>query len=379
MPNVLQVIQQGELRGAEVFALDLSGELARDGWKVGFLSLFGFDAPFSAAADAAGVNVSVARPDGHARGFDIRLAAQLRSVIDHGGYDVVQANGAATLKYLVAARRLSRRPWRLVYRAIGVGSFWRRGMARRLTYRWLLAQPDLIVAVCRAVADDLTRASGVDPRKVVVVPNGVQPARISSQPDERRRVRDSLGITPSERLLIYVGSLANEKNLGALVDAVAGCRREGVPVKALLVGDGPARAQLVADAARNGLGSAIQFLPAQGRVGAYFAAADLCVLPSLSEGMPAAVIEAGMAGLPAVAYAVGGVPEVIEDGVTGILLRAGDQAGLTGAVAALLRDDAGRAVLGRAAKSRYRKFEIATVAQAYRDAYDLLLEERLAG
>jgi L-malate glycosyltransferase len=379
MPNVLQVIQQGELRGAEVFALDLSGELARDGWKVGFLSLFGFDAPFLAAAAATGVHVNVARPDGHAHGFDIRLAAYLRSVIDRGGYQVVQANGAATLKYLVVAKRLSRRPWRLVYRAIGVGSFWRRGMAKRFTYRWLLAQPDLVVAVCRAVADDLTRASGVDPRKIVVVPNGVQPTRITSQPDDRRRVRDSLGVTPSERLILYVGSFAREKNLGALLAVVDGCRQQGVPVKALLVGDGPVRPQLVAEAARQGLQSAIQFLPAQERVGAYFAAADLCVLPSLSEGMPAAVIEAGMAGLPAVAYAVGGVPEVIEDGVTGVLLPPDDQAGLTDAVAALLRDDSRRAALGRTAKSRYRKFEIATVAKAYMDAYDGLLHERLAG
>ncbi|MGH2406388.1 MAG: glycosyltransferase family 4 protein [bacterium] len=378
--NLLQVIQQGELRGAEVFALDLSGELVRGGsWSVGLLSLLGLDAPFAAAAAEAGLDVTVVRPNGYAHGFDVRIAWALRALIERGRYGIVQANGAATLKYLVAARRLSRRPWRLVYRAIGVGSFWRRGAARRLAYRWLLAQPDLVVAVCRATADDLTQASGVDPRKVVVVPNGVQPARIGSRPGERERTRAALGVAPSEHLLIYVGSLAPEKNLRALVAVVAGCRRQGVSAHALLVGDGPVRDRLQDDVERQGLAAAVHFMPAQERVGAYLAAADLCVLPSLSEGMPAALIEAGLAGIPAAAYAVGGVPEVIEDGVTGVLLRADDEASLTAAVAGLLRDVGRRAAMAGAARDRYRRFEIATVARAYGDAYNALLEERLAG
>ncbi len=378
--RLLQVIQQGELRGAEVFALDLSGELVRGGsWTVGLLSLLGLDAPFAAAAADAGLDVAVVRPNGLARGFDLRIAWALRSLIERGRYGIVQANGAATLKYLVAARRLSRRPWRLVYRAIGVGSFWRRGAARRFAYRWLLAQPDLVVAVCRAVARDLTRTSGVDPRKVVVVPNGVQPARIGSRPGERDRTRAALGVAPSEHLLIYVGSLAPEKNLQAIVGAVAECRRQGVPAHGLLVGGGPVRDRLSEDITRRNLSECVHLVPAQERVGAYLAAADLCVLPSLSEGMPAALIEAGLAGIPAVAYAVGGIPEIVEDGITGILLRADDQDALAAAVVALLRDAGRRAAMARAARDRYRRFEIATVARAYGDAYTALLQERRAG
>jgi len=374
LPALLQVIQQGELRGAEVFALDLSRALAREGsWNVSVLSLFGMDESFVAAATRAGLHPTSVRPEGRAQGFDVRLVWKLRALIERGQYQVVQANGAATLKYLAVARRLSRRPWSLVYRAIGMGSFWRRGPARRLAYRWLLGQPDVVVAVSRAVADDLSAAAGVRAARAVVVPNGVDPLRIHHEPEDRERTRRALGVAPAEHLLIYVGSLAQEKNLTALIAVVAQCRQQGLPVKAVLIGDGPCRGQLAEEARRHQVEEAIHFLPGQGTVGPFLAGADVCVLPSLSEGMPALIIEAGLAGVPAVAYAVGGIPEVIEHGVTGMVLPMNDQPALAGAVATLLTDGARRTRMGQAARERYRRFEIAQVARAYSETYGALL------
>lgn len=130
------------------------------------------------------------------------------------------------------------------------------------------------------------------------------------------------------------------------------------------------------DVQRHRLEGAVHLLPSQDRVGRFLAAADLCVLPSLSEGMPAALIEAGLAGIPAVAYAVGGVPEVIEHDVTGVLLRVNDEPALIRAVAALVEDGARRATMGEAARVRYRRFEIAPVASAYSEMYWALLEGR---
>ncbi len=373
------MIQQGELRGAEVFALDLSSTLARDGtWDVALMSLFGVEHAYTAAAAAAGVGVAVVQPDGRASGFDVRVLRKVQAAIDAGGYRVVQANGAATLKYLVAARRLARRPWRLVYRAIGMGSYWRRGFSRRLVYRWLLSQPDRIVAVCGAVADDLVAAAGLNPARVTIVPNGVEPSRIASTSEDRPRVRTALGVGPSEILIVYIGSLAPEKNLGALVAAVARCRQEGLPVKALVVGDGPSRDDLRDLVRHHALDEAIVFQPAQDAIGPHLAAADLCVLPSLSEGMPALLIEAGLAGLPAVAYDLGGIPEVIEHDVTGLLVGAGDQVALTRAVATLVTDGRRRQALGEAARVRYRRFDIAVVARAYSAVYQALLDGQRA-
>ncbi len=377
MTGVLQLIQQGQLRGAEVFALNLARELAADGgWRVSLLSLSAVDEAYSAAAAEAGLSVDTAGSGDRPKRFEPGLAWALRTIIERRDCRIVQANGAATLKYVVAARRLSRRPWRLVYRAIGMGSYWRRGLARRLTYRWLLSHADLVVAVGRAVADDLVRGDRVDPRRVVVVPNGVRPGRITSASADRERVRAARGVSPSDYLLLYVGSLTREKNVAALVDLVAALRGQGLPVHALLLGAGNQRDHLVGEAARRGLAEAIHLQPPHQHPGAYFAAADLFVLPSDTEGMPAALIEAGMAGLPAVAYAVGGVPEVVEDQVTGRLVPPGDQSRLTQVVAELLGDGLRRRAMGEAARSRYRRFEISTVARAYGEAYMTLLRER---
>ncbi|MDR7522359.1 MAG: glycosyltransferase family 4 protein [Armatimonadota bacterium] len=375
--SVLQVIQQGELRGAEVFALDLVRALRRQGrLGVGLVSLFGIEETYRQAVREAGLDVAALRPDGRARGFDLRLVRAVREVIDEGGYQIVQANGAATLKYLAAARRLSRRPWRLVYRAIGMGSYWRRDPGRRWLYRWLFAQPDRVVAVSQAVADDLQRAAGVDPRKVTVIPNGVDGTRVYGGPTERTRVREALRIAPHECVALYAGNLAPEKNLHALLWIVRECRRQGAAVRALVVGDGPCRDALAADVEGLGLRDAVFLLPSQARIGPYLAAADLCVLPSLSEGMPALLIEAGLAGLPAVAYAVGGVPEVVEDGVTGLLAPPEDQEGLCRAVAGLVTDPARRTAMGEAARARCGRFEIGGISDAYSRFYAAVLDGR---
>jgi glycosyltransferase involved in cell wall biosynthesis len=374
MGGILQVIQQGQLRGAEVFALDLARTLSRQrGWRVSVLSLFAVEPAYLAAARDVGLTVAAVNPRGTSRGFDLRLAWQLRAIIEAGRYRLVQANGAATLKYLVVARRLARGAWPLVYRAIGFGSFWRRGRLRRWAYRWLLRQPDAVVAVCRAVAEDLL-ATGVRPARLHVVPNGVEPARLARRPADGLRVRASLGIPPGESLLLYVGSLAEEKNLPALVDVVAACRREGIAAHALFVGDGPAHPSLVQAAARLDVAAAVHVRPADQAIGPYLDAADLFVLPSTSEGMPAVLIEAGLAGLPAVASAVGGVPEVVQDGVTGRLVPPGDQAALAAAVRELLTDPQRRQAMGLAARLRYRRFEIAPIADSYGALYDRLLD-----
>jgi glycosyltransferase involved in cell wall biosynthesis len=378
--GVLQVIQQGQLRGAEVFALDLAAELARgEGWQMPVLALHAVDEPFARSAVAAGVDViRVGRGGaGRARALDVGLVWRLAATISRGRYRVVQANGSGTLKYLVAARWLSRGTWRLVYRAIGEGSFWRRARVRRLFYRWLLSEADVVVAVGQAVARGLG-GSLVEPRKVVVVPNGVSPARVQEESVERERTRLEFGVGPSEHLVIYVGAFSPEKNLGMLIEAIRRLRGEGWPVKALLLGDGPSRREHEEILRQNRLEDVIVLYPPQERIGRYLAAADLLVLPSLTEGMPAVVIEAGLMGLPSVASAVGGVPEIVADGLTGLLVPPGDQETFTRAIRSMLGDDTGRAAMGSAARARYRQYEIARIAVAYREVYMSLLTERAA-
>jgi glycosyltransferase involved in cell wall biosynthesis len=337
------------------------------------LSLGAVDVAYAEAAARAGVVVEQLAPGSAARRV-VRTVWSLRHAISTGRYTVVQANGAGTLKYLVLARRLGGGSCPLVYRAIGVGSYWRRGRARVTAYRWLLHQADRIVAVCEAVAADLLKAAAADPRRLTVIPNGVEAARVASTPHARERVRAALGVGPHDCLLVTVGSLTPEKNPGALVELVAACRRQGLPVRGLLVGEGRLLDALHVAIARARLDGTVRIMPPRSDLGACLAAADLFVLPSLTEGMPAALIEAGLAGLPAVAYDVGGVAEVVDDGVTGVLVRAGDAAELVQATASLVGAPARRAAMGQAARQAYRRFEITRVASAYQAVYQQLVD-----
>ncbi|MDR7543868.1 MAG: glycosyltransferase family 4 protein [Armatimonadota bacterium] len=373
MTHVLQVIQQGQLRGAEVFALDLSRALIQRGWRASVLSMADVDAAYAAAAAQAGVPLHVASARPRMPGLDARVVWRLREAIGAGGRQVVQANGAGTLKHLVAARQLGRGRWPLVYRAIGMGSFWRKGWVKAAVYRWLFNQADLVIAVCQAVARDLVEVSRIDPHKVTVVPNGVEPARLQAGPGDRDLVRATLGVGETDCLLVTVGSLTAEKNPEGLVELVAACRGQGLPVRGAIVGEGPLRAGLHAAIRRRGVQDAVSLVQPSLGLGSYLAAADVYVLPSHSEGMPAAVIEAGLAGVPAVAYDVGGLSEIVEDGTTGLLVSPGDVAGLVRAAAMLVRDPARRLTMGQAARRQYRRFRIGMVARSYQEAYEQLL------
>lgn len=377
MPNVLQVIQQGQLRGAEVFALDLSAALTRDGtWQVAMFSLLGIDRTYAILSAKSGVPLNAGSNNGSAPAHG--QIQRLIEAVEREEYQVVQANGGATLKYLVAARRLSRRPWRLVYRAIGMGSYWRRGPYKRVLYRWLFSHADLVIAVSNAVADDLQAAWGVRSDRLTVIPNAVDPRRVRSVPGDRERVRAARGIEPSDCALLYMGSLTDEKNPLEFIEVVSRCRNQGLPVKGTLIGDGLLRGALIDTIQRGGLQHVIQLLPPQDTIGPFLAAADVFIMPSLTEGMPGALLEAGMVGLPVVAYGVGGIPEVIEHGVNGIVIPPGDCAGLVRAVGALVQDAPTRVTMGEAARARAVAYEIGPVASAYRAAYEGLLQRAYA-
>jgi glycosyltransferase involved in cell wall biosynthesis len=108
-------------------------------------------------------------------------------------------------------------------------------------------------------------------------------------------------------------------------------------------------------------------------VGETLAAADVLLLTSKTEGMPAALIEAGAMGVPAAAYRVGGVPEVVEHGQTGLLAKSGDVPGLAACVLELLRSEENRAVMGQAARERCRsRFDIHTIATRYLELFQEL-------
>ncbi len=368
--GVLQVIQAPQRRGAEVFAVQLSVALRRMTCPATVVSLFPGDEAFMGQATEAGVwggALGSRRPVGPLSWAVVRALGRR---IAAAGYPVVQANGSATLKYLAITRALSRGRWPLVYRTIGMPSYWQRDVLRMTTYRWLFGQADLVVAVCRRAAEELREQMGIPAHRVRVIPNGVdsQPF-LSRSALTRAGVRAQAGVLPDDVVLIHVGSLSAEKNHAVLVRTVAAMRDAGKRVRLWLVGDGPERNAIRAMIDHAGLQTFTWMAGARSDVPELLAGADLLVLPSLTEGMPAAVIEAGLSGLPVVAYSVGGIDEVVYHERTGLLVAAGDEPGFRAAVTRLAEDRALRDSMGAASRTACQAYEISRVAVQYADAY----------
>jgi glycosyltransferase involved in cell wall biosynthesis len=375
--RVLQLIQMPQRRGAEVFALQLSAALRDQSWQSTMMSLFPGDARFEETARSAGVWGGVVGRGSKRSLLSWRVLRALAARIEAEGYPVVQANGAATLKYLATARLMSRGRWRLIYRTIGMPSYWRRDPLRLAAYRWWFRQADLVVAVCRRAGEDLVASVGLPARRIAVIPNGVD-ARpfLQRSADARARARDAGIASPGDLVVAHVGSLSPEKNHQALIRVVAALRGAGMPVRLWLIGDGPERPGIARMVREAGLDDKTWLAGVRGDVATLLSGADLLVLPSLTEGMPAVVIEAGLSGLPVVAFNVGGIDEVVSDGVTGLLVPAGDEAALLAATSRLARDAGARRAMGEAARAACAQYEIGRIAASYADVYARVLDGR---
>lgn len=357
--RILQLVSQPQRRGAEVFALDLCRTLEAKGHDTRMVHLYATPSSASRLEVRPGDVELAGRVDHRAErfpGWQPGLLRRLLAEIDSFAPDVVQVNGSRSVKYGSLARRLRRRSgWALVYRSIGTPTDWLRGPLHRfLYYHLVISAIDGVVAVSEATRLSLERAYRLRV-PVAVIPRGVDLARLVprvARAEMRRRLA-----TPEDRpVMLYVGSLSTEKRPERLLRVAAEAVRiwrpgaEGPTAELWLVGDGPLRAEI--EIASRDVPAALRVYLAGSRqdVASFMTAADLLLLTSDTEGSPGVVLEAGASALPAAALEVGGVGELIEDGETGVLAPAGDEAALATRVAELLADSAGRRALGAAAR-----------------------------
>jgi glycosyltransferase involved in cell wall biosynthesis len=246
--------------------------------------------------------------------------------------------------------------------------------SQRALKRRELAQADTVTAVCGAVVDSLVRDYGVDRGRVRVVANG---ADLPDEEDERpaaRRLRDGFGVGLFKPLWVCPARLETQKGHAVLLDALAALRGRGLDFVVALAGEGALRAELEQRARALDLESRVRFLGQVETIGPLLAAADACVLPSLWEGLPLSLLEAMARARPVVATRVGGVPEVMEDRVHGLVVSPGDPTALAAALEELhQKPDLGRR-MGLAAAERVRaEYTWGRVVEAFETVYDEVL------
>lgn len=301
----------------------------------------------------------------------------LRGLIKRWNPDVVQLHGGEPLKYAVLTAPAGRPP--IVYRRIGAAPDWITKGAQRRAHALLMRRAARVVAVADAVRREAIGLFGVAPRKIVTIPNAVDARRLTPQ-RSRDATRASLGISPRAPVVLSLAALTWEKDPLGHVEIADRVLTEEAHAVHLIVGDGPMRGE-IDDAIRNrGLEGRVLRLGRRSDVADLLAASDVLVFASRSdgmEGMPASLIEAGMLGVPAAAYAIAGAPEVVIEGETGFLVSPGDRGGLALRVLELIRNDVERRSMGERARDRCRSmFDMSAVGPAYLDLYRSLVHTR---
>jgi glycosyltransferase involved in cell wall biosynthesis len=252
------------------------------------------------------------------------------------------------------------------------------GRSRSAAYRFLERQlarvSECLIGVSQATVDDLVRLRVAPRDRFRVVPIGLDLRRFLRPSSEAAAMlRNECGTSADEVLVAFVGRLVPIKRVDLVLRAFATGRQEGVPIRLMVVGDGPCRASLEDLAHRLGISDFVRFLGYLPDTTAVAAAADIAILASDNEGTPVSLIEAAAAGRPAVATAVGGVPDVVVSG-TGLLVSRGDHAALARGVARLARDPELRAEMGARAREHVTgTFSIERLLHDVEKLYDELL------
>ncbi|MBI3780859.1 MAG: glycosyltransferase [candidate division NC10 bacterium] len=234
---------------------------------------------------------------------------------------------------------------------------------------------DLIVANSEAVKEDVIREEKVEPSRIRVIHNGVDLSLYDVQPETA--LRTSLGIPERARVIGVVANLIHYKGHGFFLRACQEIKRKHPATKFLLIGEGPLRGELMALAKGLELESDVLFLGSRPDVPRLLALMDVVVLPSLEEGFPNAVLEAMAARKPVVASRVGGVPEAVVHGETGILVPPKDPAALAEAIRWLLEHPVEAARFGEAGRHRVaERFDLSTMVLQYEVVYERLVGEK---
>jgi glycosyltransferase involved in cell wall biosynthesis len=351
LPRTLQLVHRLDFGGAELLAQRFAH--AFGGPERSVFGCLDEDGPLGERLRQDGFRVvSLNRRPGP---LDVRCVRRLRRLIADEKIELVHAHQTTPFFYSLIARGIIAKGPRILFTEHGRFFPDRRSWKRSWIQPRLLGADDRVVAVGESVRLALAVNEGLPWSRIDVVYNGVDLARCEDAGCRRDAIRAESNVARDAFVIAHVARLDPIKNHGLALAAIQRLKDVQPSVVLLVVGDGPERAALEASATSLQLGSNVRFLGSRSDVRRILSAADAAILTSVSEGIPLALIEAMAAGIPVVAAAVGGVPEVVEHGKTGLLVESGDEAGLTHALGSLIADPSLRKTMGAAGLERAKR------------------------
>lgn len=366
--------------GSGAIATELGIELARRGHEIHFVS---YAQPFRLPHFMERVyfhEVEMTHyPLFEHNNYSLSLAAMMHEVAVRQELDLLHVHYAiphATSAWIAKEMLASKRPLPIVTTLHGtditlVGqerSFW------EIT-RFSIQKSDGITAVSDYLKRETVTAFDVPADDIEVIPNFVDPELYRR---DRYPCWKTAFLRDGEKLVIHVSNFRPVKRIRDVVRIFARITRE-VPSRLVLVGDGPERPEAIDEAAAQGITDRVVFLGKQDSVAEIMACADLLLLPSQNESFGLVALEAMASGVPVVATDSGGLPEVVENGVTGVLGAIGDVEAMGDGAVEILRDPARWREVSEAARaSAVERYGVAKVIPQYERYYERILARQAA-
>jgi glycosyltransferase involved in cell wall biosynthesis len=357
--RILHVVSCSQRRGAELVALELADELDRLGHRNRVVAL---GRAFDGGQEPGLAPLGAWRRQGP---LEFALAAlRLRRLLAREPVDVVLAHGGWAAQVVALAMPFGGGPLLVWQRILGWPDKAWSGVRRR----WLSAVAHRFAAAVALTDDQEAELRCLGYRgQVWLIPNFRQPDRFRDldRSVAARRLRSELGIAEGAPLVGFVGHLVSQKRPERALEVLARLRSRGCPAHLVVTGTGPLRPVLEARAELLGVGTGVTFLGQRHDVEWVLGGVDLALLTSEAEGIPGVAIECLMAGCPVVTVPVGGVTEVVEHGVTGLVLDGDDPDAMAEAVAGLLADGETREGMSRESRARTDWFSASAAAAVY--------------
>ncbi|MBT1074646.1 glycosyltransferase [Geobacter grbiciae] len=363
--HILHVISTSGLFGAERVLLELASQSRRLGMNVTVAALKNSRNPNTELADAArgaGMPTLVVPCGGR---LDAGVIDILTEEIRKDGMQIIHSHNYKSNYYARQAAAQSGARWIVTNHGRRAGF---KLFLYALLDAMLVRRADRVVAVSPKIADQLA-ALGIGRGGLTVVDNGVDFGRFENLP-AKADAGSVLGVAGDAYVIGTVGALTEEKGHRHLLQALKSVRNTIPNAVCVLVGDGPERTRLEQMARQQGTAEAVVFAGKRDDVPLILPRFDLFVLPSLSEGLPMALLEAQAARVPAIATNVGAIPTVIQDGATGLVVPPGDAQALAEAI--IRSHGEADKTLSRALKGYERvkeHYSAETMAQRYIELY----------
>lgn len=348
------------LAGMEIATYNIAKYLAKRGHEIHVVTLLDEELPKESMEDGFHVH-RIGYPKVPILGF-IMIHIKVLLLLKKINPDVTHAQGTLTGWMTLVAKRMFNKPylvWSHGYNDLFLG-------VRRTISRLAFRNADAVIALTEDMKREIQK---IWDRDVYVIPNGIDLERFESLSGEE--TRSKLQIKQEEVIIIYVGRFRPEKGIQYLIQAMDIIRQKEANARLILGGEGPEEENLKRLVEQANLGNCINFIgqiPNE-KVHEYMAAADVFVLPSLSEGFPIVSLEAMASGLPIVTTKVRGLPEIVKDGENGFLVEPKNPEQIAEKVLLLLEDEELRKRISENNRARAKEYSWESVIDRLEEVY----------